>query len=224
MTKTVMALLPSRGRPQSLHDSIMSLYDQAARRDQVEIVVAADPDDPVTMRMAYGMHVPCWVAPERYGYGRLHEYFNALVRPVVKNWAGSPQWLMLWNDDARMLTPGWDEVLEKTPPEVLVADLWVDGHSPDLCTFPAVRTAAVRALGSFSPVTCHCDTWWQDIGRALGAIRPVPIRVDHQRFDLTGQHQDQTWAEGQSQYRSAEFYGPHVQAALKAAVDLLRAQ
>lgn len=225
MPTDIAVLLPSRGRVASLMDSVASLLDKAIAPERIQVVVAADPDDESTRKYACRMpNTSCWVAPERYGYGRLHLYFNALADLFLKSSAG-PTWMLLWNDDARMLTQNWDDILRAQAvldPKMVVADLWVDGHSPDLCTFPAVRKWAVAALGSFSPVTCHCDTWWQDIGRALGQIRPVPIKVDHQRFDLTGYHNDVTYREGQAQYRSAEFYGPEVQNRLTQAIQTIR--
>lgn len=229
----IAVLLPSRGRVASLIDSVASLVNQAGRPDLIEILVAADPDDEPTSTYARKMpRTSCWIAPQRYGYGGLHHYFNGLTDLVIsKHPRGvGPGWFLLWNDDARMLTENWDHILRAQPwplphrPDLgtLVADLWVDGHSPDLCTFPAVRRWAVQAVGSFSPVTCHCDTWWQDIGRALGMIRPVPIKVDHQRYDLTGHHNDLTYREGQSQYRSAEFYGQFVQGKLQEAIQAIK--
>lgn len=214
----IAVLLPSRKRVASLIDSVASLANKALRWDQVEILVAADPDDPKTAEYAEKLpNTSCWIAPERYGYGRLNEYFNRLA--ATNRFA---EWYLLWNDDARMETLAWDQILRDLPAQTLVADLQVDQHSPDLCTFPAVRGCAVWAIGDFSPVTCHCDTWWQDIGRMLEAITPVPIKVDHQRFDLSGKHGDQTWIDGQAQYRSQEYYGPVVQQALFEAAMKIR--
>lgn len=223
-TPIVTALLPSRGRPDSLTASIHSLRKKAARSDRVEIIVGADPDDANTAITALGLAVPCWIAPRRYGYSRLNEYFNKLAEYAKGDW------LLLWNDDARMETEGWDRRLGALTDahlhpggeKVHVADLWVDGHSPDLCTFPAISRAIYEAAGGYSPHTCHCDTWWQDIGRALGVIRPVPIRVDHQRADLTGKHNDTTYQEGLAGYRSAEFYGQEVQGHMRDTIEQIR--
>lgn len=221
MTTTVSVLLPSRGRPESLRESVESLRALADRPDWIEILVAADPDDAVTDLVAQQLGLPCWIAPERYGYARLNEYFNALA-----GMAGG-DWVLLWNDDARMLTVGWDVEIARqsvrSDKQVVVCDLWVDGHSPHLCAFPAVWRPAIKPTCEvFSPVTCHCDTWWQDIGRATGTISPVDIRVDHQRADLTGKHHDATYLEGQAGYRSHEFYGPVVQGAMHSAITRLR--
>lgn len=219
--KAISVLLPSRGRPGSLIQSAHSLVERAARPDLIEIMVAADPDDEPTAQCARELGIPCWIAPERYGYHKLNVYFNALCELT------GGKWVLLWNDDARMLTDGWDRVIveqeQMLTKRVMVCDLWVDGHSPHLCTFPVVRREAIAAIGGvFSPLTCHCDTWWQDIGRATGTIQPVPVKVDHQRADLTGLHNDQTYRDGQEGYRSREFYGVLVQTALRSAAERLR--
>ena len=217
----ISVLMPSRDRPGSLVSSALSLLRNAERPDLVEILVAADPDDQVTADTARDMNLPCWIAPERYGYSRLNVYFNALCELSGK------RWVLLWNDDARMLTGGWDRIITQSEVvdgrQIAVCDLWVDRHSPDLCTFPAVRRDAIEATGGvFSPHTCHCDTWWQDIGRATESIAPVPIKVEHQRADLTGQHNDRTYREGQAGYRSHEFYGAVVQGHMHSAITNLR--
>ena len=80
---------------------------------------------------------------------------------------------MVWNDDATMTTPRWDDVIEALPPGVLVADITTP-HSP-LCCYPAVRREAVEALGRFSTDNPHVDTFWQDVGHATGTIARVPV-------------------------------------------------
>lgn len=145
----------------------------------------------------------------RLGYHQLNEYFNALAA------VSHGLWLLLWNDDAEMLTDDWDGTLARlaaNDPLAGVADLRTQ-LSPHLCTFPAVARWAYEAVGVFSP-TPHCDTWWQDIARRSGTIRDVDIHVLHRRADLTGEHNDQTRAEALAGYRSVQFYGEHVQSLL----------
>lgn len=211
----ITALLPSRGRSDGpLQASIYSLWAAAADSTRVEILVAIDDDDDLTAKACEDIGVR-FIRTPRYGYSALNEYFNRLAD------IASGEWLMLWNDDARMETIDWDNVLDGTPEEVLIADPWVEGHSPDLCTFPILRRHVLhKAGGVYSPVTCHCDTWWQDIGRRLGVLKPVEIRIDHQRSDLRpGMHADQTRAEALQGYRSADFYGDLVQANLHQYVE-----
>lgn len=216
---TISVLLPSRGRPDSLRASIASLRDHAADRSTLEILVATDPDDPHTLDVAAVLGATVWTAPERYGYAQLHLYFNRLAD------LASGSWLLLWNDDAIMTTTGWNERIAEVPDEVMVADLQSQ-LSPSFCCFPAVRRRAIVATGGvYSPHTPHVDSWWQDIGRQSGTIRPVDVHVRHDRFDLTGAHHDPTYLEGRAGpgLRDSEYFSAEVQAHVAAAADRLRA-
>jgi len=207
---TVSVLCPSRGRPDLLAASLRSL---GADDPAVEVWVAADDDDPGTVDVALSYAATVIVSPRR-GYHRLHGYYNSMAAQAAGDW------LLLWNDDAQMITDGWVGLLTAVPDGMLVADLRSQ-LSPGLCCFPAVRREAVRAVGGFSPHTPHCDTYWQDMGRALGRIQAVPIDVHHDRYDLTGNNADRTWQEGQSGYRSSEYYSPPIQAAIAADIRIL---
>jgi len=212
----ISALMPSRGRPESLRRSAMSLFDTALHPDRIEVLVAADPDDLATQAAADGLGLECWVAPYRFGYGQIRLYFNALAEVAVGDW------LLLWNDDATMTAAGWDTLIERLPAGVMVADL-ANAFSPGLCCFPAVRREAVTALGGYCPAdTPHVDSWWQEIGRRTGTIRHVEAFVQHDRFDLTGLHDDATYREGRSALRHADFFSPTFQAQIDVAAEVLR--
>ena len=191
----ISVLCPSRGRADSLVASADSLLSLAARPGEVEILIAADPDDPATAAAAEraGPEARLWTAPERYGYARLHEYLNHLVTLARGGW------LLNWNDDARMLTPGWDEVIAGQDPAVL----WLQAnHHPGASMFPAWPRAWAQALGHVSPVP-HVDTYLQWLGEALGGLVKVPVEVLHDRADVTGNHDDATYREGRARI------GPH---------------
>lgn len=197
----------------------MSLLDLAANSRHVEVLVAADPDDPATADIARTLGAVVVEAPQRYGYGRLHEYFNLLAA------AASGDWLLLWNDDAVMASSAWEQLATNPPDGAVVADLQSQ-LSPQFCCFPAVHRDAVDATGGvYSPHTPHVDSWWQDIGRAAGLIRPVPVVVHHDRFDLTGNHNDTTYAEGRAGpgLRHVEYFTPQMQALIAEAAQKVRA-
>lgn len=162
-------LLPSRGRPTVLAASIRALRSLAAQPESVRVQVAADDDDDATHAAASEAGAHCHVFP-RHGYGGLHLYYQGLAARC------DGDWLLVWNDDATMRTPGWDEIITGLPPAVLVADIQ-SPHSP-LCCFPAVRREAVSMLGRFSTDNPHVDTFWQDLGAATGTIAVVPVEAD----------------------------------------------
>lgn len=221
----ISVLLPTRGRPDSLRRSVESLVKLADHPERLEVAIAVDRDDPYVPAArevvhACGAHVTlCWEAPERYGYSQLHRYFNQLAR------MSHGEWLLLWNDDAVMTSPGWDTAIESLDERVIVADCWSPPHSPWLITFPAVRRWTVETLGTFSAHTCHCDTYWEMIGRAIpgGTEQVKGATVFHDRNDLTGNHNDATWTEGQAGYQRQHFYSEPVQAAIRADIETLRA-
>ena len=188
----ISVLTPSRGRASSLRDSVFAIIDHAASRDAVEVLVALDPDDEDAETARYlteGVpQVRYWTAPERYGYMQLHRYYNHLA-----SMAGG-EWLLVWNDDARMLTAGWDEIIAAQERGAL----WLS------CTtmrggnfFPAWPAAWTRACGHVA-LAANIDVWISEVGRRLGRERQIPVEVFHDRYDVTGGHDDQTYAEGRA--------------------------
>ena len=157
----------------------------------VEVLVALDPDDLQTYPDV--LDAPCvqhWVAAERYGYARLSEYWNALAKEAAGDW------LLLWNDDARMITPGWDQVIARQP----LAMLHPRTDDPDQSGnyFPCWPAAWTRYLGYTSPIPGpHVDTYLQILGQHLGRSRRIPVEITHYRPDYDHpEHEDQTYREG----------------------------
>jgi hypothetical protein len=184
----ISVLCPSRGRPESLAKSIASLWTLAKDRGSVEVLVAADPDDPEmkNANVAAESVKWLWVAPERYGYAQLHRYYNHLATMAKGDW------LLLWNDDATMRTPGWDEVIGSQAPGVL----WLASNQGPYY-FPAWPRAWSDAWGHVS-LSPNVDVWVSEVGARVGRTLPVPVEVLHDRKDITGGHDDQTYAEGRA--------------------------
>ncbi len=210
----IAVMLPSRGRPELLERSVKSLRDLAASSDTYRIRIAADDDDSVTIDKSRELDLEPLIV-KRMGYSRLNEYYNRLTEEPAK-------WYMLWNDDAIMQTVGWDLMILNARPGILIADLESQHTSHGLVCFPAVREAAVRAVGGFSPHTCHCDTYWQDIGIATGTLGRVGVKLLHDRYDLTGNNRDATWQESQSNYRTGEYYSRDIQSKIAQDTETIR--
>lgn len=208
----ISALCPSRGRPESLATSVGTLLATADEPRRVEILVAADADDDVTLSAAVSLppQVTIHVFPQRYGYDGLHHYVNSLAA------AAAGRWLLLWNDDAAMLTPSWDTVVAGEEPGVL----WPSTNDQDHCNvFPFWPAQWARILGHVS-LSPHNDSWIQELGDALGCQRRIPVDIFHDRSDLTGGHDDETRA--QSRGATREFYTPEMTLARHADAAKLR--
>lgn len=209
----ISVLLPSRGRPTALRDTITGLRQHADQPDRIEILVAVDPDDPDTSLAAADLNVDhLWPAPSRYGYHQLHRYINALAIQA------SGDWLMLWNDDARIRTTGWDSIIHQQNPGVL----WPHSNDVPGCnTFPIWPRAWTAALGHVS-LSPHCDSWIQHLGETLGQQQRIPVGILHDRADLTGGHDDQTRAESANGYRTSDYHSPAMQDARHCDINNLR--
>lgn len=208
----ISVLLPSRGRPKPLTDSIAGLLDLADRPGSIEILIAADPDDPDTHDVDLPWQARAWMAPERYGYPRLHEYVNRLAEQA------DGDWLMLWNDDARILTDGWDTIVRDQDENVL----WPHSNDIPTCnTFPIWPRAWTDHLGHVS-LSPHCDSWIQFLGQTIDRHERVDVEILHDRADLTGGHDDQTRAESLAGYRTADYGAPAMEAARADDVAALR--
>lgn len=187
----ISVLCPSRARAEELRASADSLIGLAACPSGVEILVAIDADDTDTYTdgVALAGVTGIYVAPERHGYARLNEYWNHLAAMA------SGEWLLLWNDDARMLTLGWDQIIESQPPAVL----WAYTRGDDVGNyFPVWPASWTRLLGRICPIPGpHVDTYVQAVGKHLGRIRRIPVELEHDRPDFTGAiPADGTYAEG----------------------------
>ncbi len=188
----ISVLLPSRGRPAALTASLQSLTDTADAPGDLEFLVAADPDDTATQEAVRGIPAATLlVTTERYGYARLHEYFNRLAD------AAHGEWLLTWNDDAAMRTQGWDTVIRAQSPGVL----WPSAnHHPGNNMFPIWPSAWTRAMGHVS-LCFNYDTWMQFVGDGLGLQWKIPVEIFHDRHNVTGSgnFNDQVAAEGTEQ-------------------------
>lgn len=210
----ISLVFTSRGRPQDLAETLDGLWKLADHPEGLEAIVAVDPDDTDTrQRAVLPPGARMWVAPERYGYQGLHLYLNQLAKVALG------RWLMWWNDDMRMQTQGWDTIIRQSPQGVL----WPSAnHVHHANIVPIWPKAWSDAAGMVTP-TMHMDTWLQYVAEALGCHHQVPIEVVHHRADVTGEHDDQTYAEGRKLMGSegmspdfapavAQHFGPYVEA------------
>jgi Glycosyl transferase family 2 len=196
----ISVLTPSRGRPISLCNSIASLLNMASAISDIEVLVAADPDDDSTLALdnrVLGSSASVHVVPERWGYDALHQYYNYLAS------VASGDWLLLWNDDALMKTPSWDTVIQSQQPAVLSLEA---NHGGGANFFPAWPKMWTDACGHVS-LSPNVDLWLGQVADMIGKHNRIPVRVHHDRFDVTGGHKDQTYDEGRGVLGS---YSNHV--------------
>lgn len=207
----ISVLLPSRQREFLLRRSVQSLLGNAADPSGVEVLVAADQDDPGTVSIGEELGARVFVS-SRHGYHQMHLYVNELAR----NARG--EWLLLWNDDAVMQTPNWDSRINESPVGVLHPR---SNHIASLNVFPVVSSKIIKALGHFS-LSPHCDSWIFDAASEAGCVHPVDIDTLHDRFDMTGRNSDLVYQESQQGYRVQEYYDLVAQGLISRDAQLIR--
>jgi hypothetical protein len=212
----ISVIFTSRGRPASLREAVGSLLYKAHDLPAIEVIVAADPDDPDTAAAAEEAGATCWVAPERYGYTGLHLYLNQLAK------LASGRWCMWFNDDMRMQTWSWDTAISEHRPAIL----WPPAnhvHHANIC--PAWPKAWSDAMGHVTPTT-HMDTYLQYLGDAVGRHDKIPVEIIHDRADVTGNHDDLTYAEGRkllgSEGMAPGFDAAAVRAQIETDAEIIR--
>jgi hypothetical protein len=187
----ISLLLPTRGRREALNRSILSAVNTADNIDSFQILMGFDEDDTATvdyfttelqpkldqLGVNYQAHV---FAP--MGYIRLNEYVNGLARH------SDADWLVFWNDDAIMETPGWDTVIADHTGEFKVLAFHTHNDHP-YSIFPIVPRAWFDLFGYLSPHQIS-DAWISQQAYVLDILKRIPVDVTHDRFDLTGNNND----------------------------------
>lgn len=189
---SISVVFASRNRPVSCGQAVRSLLGHATGPGDIEIIVALDPDeDYPAYQAACPYNTKFAISQIRHGYLQLNEYLNAAVR-YAQSHSNPGGWLMWFNDDMRMLTDGWDVAVRLSRKAVLWPEANHVAHANIVPIWPACWT---QATGRVSPVQ-HMDTYLQRLGEELGRHDKIPVRIFHDRADVTGGHDDETYAQG----------------------------
>lgn len=190
----ISILLPTRGRTEQLDKSVSSLIDNATNPENIQWLFGFDNDDMETYQwfqhhvlpkiIASGAKYTC-MAFEPMGYARLHEYVNQLAAKAVGDW------FVFWNDDAIMQSSAWDqEIVSHTGKFCLQAFETHKKHPYSI--FPIVPRKWYELVGHLSKHQLN-DAWLSQIAWMLDIVVRIPINVEHDRYDLTGNNNDSTY-------------------------------
>lgn len=190
----IAVLLPTRARTESLFRSVRTLFELAKRPEKIQINFAFDNDDSVGFDY-FQQHVEPWLNDrnieftafsfEPRGYLRLNEYVNKMAEST------SADWFVFWNDDAVMQTQDWDqEIVQYQGQFKLLAFRTHRDHPYSI--FPIVPRAWYDVLGYISPHQLS-DAWTSQTAYLLDIFQRIEVHVLHDRFDLTGNNNDNTF-------------------------------
>jgi hypothetical protein len=198
MTKPkISILLPTRKRTEAVVKSIGSLLANATDTSRIEILVAYDDDDLESREFFETVWTPFLAQSsatsrvfetERFGYLRLYKYVNFLAEQATGDW------IMFWNDDALMLTEGWDEEIVRNDGFFGLLRMPCVTMDHPFALFPIIPRGWLDFFGCISPVN-HSDWWIYNVTAPLGRLRNIPVQVYHDRADVTGGNNDETFKE-----------------------------
>lgn len=191
---SISVLLPTRGRTDALSRSVMTLVDTAADKSRLEIMLAFDDDDVASIDYfqqniaslldSRGVSYTALQTP-KLGYIRLNEYVNVLAQH------SRGQWLMFWNDDAVMQTLNWDDRIREHDGYFRVLRMPTHNQHP-YAIFPIVPREWYDLFGYISDHQIS-DAWVSQIAYMLDIMHNIPVDVMHDRHDLTGNNEDDTF-------------------------------
>ena len=193
-TKRLSVLLPTRGRGELSFKSLKTLWDNAETNDGIEYLIAVDDDDlesveyydktivPYTKQQGIDLRV--W-SVKRLGYKKLNEYLNFLGNK------SNGHYIMFWNDDAIMKTESWDKEIDQYRDKFRVLRMPDQSQHP-YSLFPIVPRKWMSLLGTISPQAMS-DAWISQIAYLCNIMVNIPVSVIHDRFDLTGNNNDETY-------------------------------
>lgn len=206
----ISLLLPSRGRPEGMRQTLTTAWSRALFPDRVEAVVYIDDDDP---RLTF--------------YGALSDYLPRMTLLVGKRRLLSECWnecaklargeiLMHCGDDLTFDTDGWDQIVRDAFAEVPDRILFAFGNDlstnfPDLGTHGFVHRRWVETVGYFVPPFFSSDwndVWLTDVAKMVGRVRPLPELVtEHHHYSFGKAERDQTHAEREERGREDDVVG-----------------
>ena len=189
-------LLPTRQRVHLVERSVQSLLSLAQDPANIEIAVAIDHDDLISKQYfessawqslvdQYHSSFQVFETPQ-WGYGELHNYYNLLA----KNAHG--EWLMIWNDDAVMKTAGWDNCVKHHHGYVGMLHMITENYREKFALFPIIPRVWLDIFGCVSLSNSN-DSWIQHICLEAQAIQRIDPIVYHDRYDISGNNNDQTY-------------------------------
>ena len=188
---SVAVLLPTRSRTSALTDSVTSIVSRAHDTSRVQILFGFDNDDTVGLDHFEGViqpflddHAVAYHAQafESMGYAGLNRYYNHLAQ------SAEADWLFVWNDDAVMNTPGWDQVVAGYTGQFKLLKVHTHNEHP-YSIFPVVPKPWYDLFGHLSRHQM-IDAELSQIAFMLDLMQVIDVDVTHNQVELTKDSSD----------------------------------
>ncbi len=177
---SVSVLLPTRKRVNLLVGVLDSLIGLASTPNAVEVLLKIDEDDDWTLSSLNQLNslypFRAFVGPRGGGYHDMHHWNNYLASKALGNW------LVVFNDDARILTPAWDQHVSAYSPggdrgNILLL-LFHIINKPGARELFAVWHGVYDLFGYLSPVV-QTDMWLSTVLDMAQRAIWADVKVNH---------------------------------------------
>lgn len=182
----VSVLIPTRNRVNRLQETLQSFISTSSDINSIEFVLKIDDDDLDTidfvskLEASFNLRIKKIISPRGAGYSDLHIFSNRSAQ------IANGDWLFIFNDDAKMLTKGWDALIANTiimEPYYGIDKLCIL-YPNDVFSFCFIRKSTFNILGHLAE-DCLVDRWIYDIVCMVHhVIRIEDIEIGHKNDDI----------------------------------------
>lgn len=174
----ISILLPTRHRPELLLETVDSIIKTADNPDNVEILIRCDNDDSATLNIRDQLELrknTKLIAGERFrGFQDVWKYLLELGE-LAKG-----DLLMSFADDYRMITKGWDRMLEGYLNRMCILKFPTADALRHMVIAFGLHRGIFELLGHIS-LNAHADTWMEFVGHDSGVFIETDVVIDHLR-------------------------------------------
>lgn len=177
-TPDISVLIPSRGNPSGLFNTVAMLLSRASAPQLVEVIVRLDFDDTAIPEYVRNCFPQKTIIGPPHGYAS-NEYYEDCLR------LSRGRLIWVFNDDVEVQTHGWDaryqEALALIP--FGVAGAHIKGDHYQWC-MPMVQREVFDRAGCFCPSEETCDRIFESYGRQSGRGVIADVVLNHPQRPL----------------------------------------
>lgn len=190
---SIAVMLATHKRTDALSRSVFSLLDHTKDLDRIQMIFGIDNNDTIGTDHFVNVIQPvldnCQVdytalSFEPMGYLGLNQYYNRMAEEA------DADWLMVWCDDAIMMTQDWDEHVAECTGEFKLLKAHAHNEHP-YAVFPIIPAEWREVTGYYARHQL-LDAEVSQMAYMLDIMKIIDVDITHDRADLTGNNKDET--------------------------------
>jgi hypothetical protein len=190
---SIAVMLATHKRTDALSRSVFSLLDHTKDLSCIQIIFGIDDNDEIGINHFVDVIQPeldrrgvdyTALSFEPLGYLGLNQYYNRMADEA------DADWLMVWCDDAIMMTQDWDQRVAECTGEFKLLKAHAHNEHP-YAVFPIIP-AEWREVTGYYARHQMLDAEVSQMAYMLDIMKIIEVDITHDRADLTGNNADET--------------------------------